>query len=485
MNKINCALSRVSAVILAAALVFSGCQKDDINPNREYDQYLVDVTGSEAYETAEEFTDYLSTTYMLSVPETAAKIMFKLISWDDLLALSLKFYRELGKLDGGEIERYTFTYNTTDVFGRPVVLSAGLMVPNTKAHDKQHTIEGITLYNNFFAKASVTPSLMGSCMMERAAFNHAVVVPDYEGYGVDYGKHHHPYFEYAVLARQSIDCELAALELLKEIGVNVPENCPTYNIGISKGAPVALAVQRLMENSVSEKIAKKINLYDTFCSCGPYDIGPIARAYFDDPDGKPLYLSTLLVCSAYFSHPDIFKGYSPEDFFCENFNNTRVDYLGGNYSLFELAEKIIEEDYPKIIELYESQGIYTIQDVFAPSFFKEDGSVDYDCHLLNLLLEVMDKGQLSGGWSPKSGVMLMHSVNDVLADYGVFTETFNNLKYNGTDEPNPYVTKWIDYIFDHDILSGIGIVCAMLMEDPAGDKLMDLYTKFDLSFLQQ
>lgn len=180
MDRINRIFSRISAVILAGTFVFSGCQKDDINPNREYDQYLVDVTGSEAYETAEEFTDYLSTTYMLSVPETAAKIMFKLISWDDLLALSLKFYRELGKLDGGEIERYTFTYNTTDVFGRPVVLSAGLMVPNTKAHDKQHTIEGITLYNNFFAKASVTPSLMGSCMMERAAFNHAVVVPDYE-----------------------------------------------------------------------------------------------------------------------------------------------------------------------------------------------------------------------------------------------------------------------------------------------------------------
>ena len=239
-----------------------------------------------------------------------------------------------------------------------------------------------------------------------------------------------------------------------------------------------------MENSVSEKVAKKINLYDTFCACGPYDIGLITRSFLDNSSGKPLWLASLLVCGAYYSHPAEFRSYSIQDFFCEKFNNARAEYDGGTYSLIEMTDKLLEDDNPTNIEIYESLGITTIQDVFSPDFFKEDGSVDYDCPLLKLMLEVMDNGHVTGGWTPKTKMMLMHSVNDVLAGYDAFTVSYDNLKYGESGASNPNVSKWLDYVFDHDILSGIGIVCAMLMEDPASDKLMDLYTKFDLSFLK-
>lgn len=202
-----------------------------------------------------------------------------------------------------KVKKIDYAYWTVSFNGSPMRASASLIVPALNDDNTAHMLSALSLCcpQNSLTKESY-PTKMGTLLMSRVAFNHAVVVPDYEGRGIS------SHFQFASMAlvshaRQSIDAELAALTILKDKGYELSEDFGTYNIGVSEGCGVSYIAQKMIENDIPSAQRDRINLISTFAANGTPNGG---TAFVDDALGnleytsEEMYMYTMGTFAEYF-----------------------------------------------------------------------------------------------------------------------------------------------------------------------------------------
>lgn len=152
------------------------------------------------------------------------------------------------------------TYLSEDADGNPITLSGRIIVP------KDRKVTHIMIVNHYTIGANhEAPSRSFPLEGIFAARGLALVVPDYQGFGVTVNMVH-PYLNANLTALNVASMYKAAKPFLKHIGC-APENDDIFIYGYSQGGATAVAVQRYIETHYPEE---KIRL--TLAGGGPYDI---------------------------------------------------------------------------------------------------------------------------------------------------------------------------------------------------------------------
>ena len=448
------------ALLMVLAALTAGCEKaeqDPVIPEKE--SYLQEIT-STVYYSPEEFISYIS--------DIVPAISNELLNSPEVkkLGFGIAKFPEMVEMDTYDIfEKCNFTYRSLDVFGNPVVLSGSAMFINTTYPGKSHVMDDVTLYQPYWLSMDECGTGKGSPAMVRAAYNQLVVVPDFQGFGITQGIMHNPFLEYSALARQSIDCEMAALELMDSLGIDMRCGYRTYNMGMSKGAPVAMAAQKLLENSEPRQVRNRIALKSTYCCSGPYDLIGLTEKYIEKGEERNLWMIALMVTSAYYSHPDIFAGYSIEDFFTDKFNQVRVEKDGKMISLTEWIDLLYCDEHD-MIRTYREYGLTSVADIFAPRFFDAEGRLNLSDPLVSAFVRVHKENDPSQGWSPATQLVLEHSKDDNFVVYDISYSCYERLKKDSDGNENPYVRESTWSGLDHEEISVVGMLKMFFMRDP-------------------
>ena len=156
------------------------------------------------------------------------------------------------------------TYKSVDQHGDDVTLSGKIYFPK-QGLSKRYVIQ--THYTILSNKECPSECDMPDAVLREKGY--AMVMPDYLGYGVTKDLRH-PYLNYRLTARNTVDMYLAAAAFLEKLNLT-PENDSLVIVGYSQGAQTAIATLMLLETEYPEIAVKQC-----FAGSGPYDV---ARTY--------------------------------------------------------------------------------------------------------------------------------------------------------------------------------------------------------------
>ena len=261
-------------------MTLTGCDNKDLdvtdNTKEDSEEFIIPhtVLSMESY-SPDDFCDrVINNRFMqnqIGDNETANKIITETIETVVKLRkpkLDKAFAKQSANNSGWQVQTCTFSYESVSVSGKPITLSGRITFPNAK-DGSGHKVKSLSLYVHYFLDRDVVPSLSLSPVDLRYLFDSAVIEPDLEGYGTSEDR---PYCGFSMLAqaRQTADCMLAAIEILKENGVELIEGGHTTGWGYSLGGPIVLEFARYYDKQLSASQRKKINLTSVYSGGGPF-----------------------------------------------------------------------------------------------------------------------------------------------------------------------------------------------------------------------
>lgn len=337
------------------------------------------------------------------------------------------FAEQSANNSGWQVQTCTFSYKSVSVSGKPITLSGRITFPNAK-DGSGHKVNSLSLYVHYFlSHRDVTPSLSLSPLDMRYLFDSAVIEPDLEGYGTSAD---HPCCGFSMLAqaRQTADCMLAAIEILKENGVELIEGGHTTGWGYSLGGPIVLEFARYYDKQLSASQRKKMNLTSIYAGGGPFLSDRMIQLLNVN---KNLYARTL----RYFPHflssipKEELGGYQLRDFFPAWMHETNVTIDGETMSFFEslVTNKDFGEKWPSEVDL--SQDV--LYNHFAADMFTANSSLDLTHPKTVALLNAIKKQYDWDDWTPSADIYLTHNPNDKNIPYEQTQELYEQLKPSG------------------------------------------------------
>ena len=288
-------------------------------------------------------------------------------------------------------------------------------------------MKSLSLYVHYFLDKDVVPSLSLSPIDLRYLFDSAVIEPDFEGYGTSEDR---PYCGFSMLAqaRQTADCMLAAIEILKENGVVLIEGGHTTGWGYSLGGPIVLEFARYYDKQLSASQREKINLTSVYSGGGPYLLDRMIQILNVD---KNLYARTLCYLPHFLSSipEEQLGGYQLRDFFPTWMHETKVTIDGETMSFFESAvnNKSFGGSWPSEVGL--SRDI--LYNHFAADMFTADSLLDLSHPKTVALLNAVKKQYDWADWTPSADIYLTHNPNDKNIPYQQTQELYEQLKPSG------------------------------------------------------
>ena len=444
--------------------------------NASIGEYLVDYD-MVSYDFGDECKDYFAGLVSSWLDRDLFDKVYSILFEGRVQALQSQMEKE-GAERTGRVEVYTIRYNSLSTKGEPIVLSACVVLPNFESENgRSHTLNDITLYTDYWKSYDEYVTLDGCPEFIRSLYNQAVVISDYEGYGVTQSEVH-PFSSFMELGQQCIDCELAAFELLSEIGAGLKKDAGTYVMGMSKGAPVSMAVSKLLKTSCSEKTSSKINLKSTYCCSGPYDLSAISESYRTiGQTDENNWIFPFMAIGAYYTDP-AFKedGFGLGDFFCDKFNETAAT---DSRILQQLLTK--EAYQSRLNSAYNEHGFKCIQDVVNPRFFKEDGTFNREDALAGPFFSYLERENPATGWTPTRPVLIEYSKDDTFCPYETTHNSYLELRSSDTISgiPNFNVVEHVYSGINHETMTTIGIVRTILLENPVKGILSNIIDGFD------
>ena len=332
------------------------------------------------------------------------------------------FAKQSANNSGWQVQTYTFSYESVSVSGEPVTLSGRITFPNAK-DGSGHKVKSLSLYVHYFLDKDVVPSLSLSPLDLRYLFDSAVIEPDLEGYGTSEDR---PYCGFSMLAqaRQTADCMLAAIEILKENGVELIEGGHTTGWGYSLGAPIVLEFARYYDKQLSASQREKINLTSVYAGGGPFLLDRVIQLLNVD---KNLYARTLRYLPHFLSSipEEQLGGYQLRDFFPTWMHETNVTINGETMSFFEsvVNNKSFGGTWPSEVGL--SQDI--LYNHFAADMFTTDSYIDMSHPKTVALMNAIKKQYDWDDWTPSADIYLTHDPNDKNIPYKQTQELYEQL----------------------------------------------------------
>ena len=362
--------------------------------------------------------------------ETANKILSETIETFVGLRkpqMDMTFAKESPNSSGWQVQTCTFSYESVSVSGNPITLSGRITFPNAK-DGSGHKVKSLSLYVHYFLNPKdVAPSLSLTPVDLRYLFDSAVIEPDLEGYGTSADR---PYCGFSMLAqaRQTADCLLAAIEILKENGVELIEGGHTTGWGYSLGGPIVLEFARHYDKQLSASQRKKINLTSVYAGGGPFLLDRMIELLNVD---KNLYARTLRYLPHFLSSipEEELGGYQLRDFFPAWMHETNVTIDGETMSFFESVtnNKSFGGTWPSELGL-DPDVLYNH---FAADMFTSDASLNLSHPKTVALLNAIKKQFDWDDWTPSADIYLTHDPNDKNIPYQQTQELYERLKPSG------------------------------------------------------
>ena len=359
-----------------------------------------------------------------------------------------------------QLETYRITYNTKDYRGKTIQLCGDIAFINgTTRFAGPHSLSNIFVFNTMFStNMDAAVGFEPIVMPTRALRNSLVVFPLYQGVAGDEGINTISVAEPLLKARQTIDCELAAIEFLKQKGIALEEGYYTENVGISNGSGAALAFQYLLEGTpwyegINSDI---IRLRGTYCAEGCYSFSRLVPMVFEpapELEGEDLLtritksLRTVCFVAVVAGTFDAWKGVK-KDMFHEFFEHT-----GKAEDFF--SDKFINETpaggYKNYVEYFRSGTMpmgdselinMNVHEMVNPCLLDENGCLKMEHPYVKDLISALSVGDVMlDGWTPKSGLRIAHSKSDDFIPFSQPEMVYENLSNNGFNRNVSFVTK--------------------------------------------
>lgn len=344
----------------------------------------------------------------------------------------LQAVKEDGGLNGsnGSTDEWTcdtinLAYTTVDGSGNPIRLSGRLSLP--RVNGEYATIKGLLLHCHPTAVGEIM-SLYS--MKARTADGLAVIEPDYIGFGISANKVQ-TYLCQKLIARQCVDMIPAALEVMKQKGVNMEQGWGTYVIGYSQGGGNALAVGRHIEMEADANLRKLINLKKVMCGAGPYD--PMATFnYWLEHDRLSMSLVLPMVVKGMMEgHPDVMKGIKLKEYFSDAYISTGViDEVEKN--TLGMQRMLTLDTDPALADANLGSsgiGFYWMQF----SKIMSTTCADPNSHIRQALEQCL-KAEIVNDWKPSVPVEIYSAPNDNVIPFSANAQaTYDKLKAAGAD----------------------------------------------------
>ena len=298
---------------------------------------------------------------------------------------------------------YNIEYPSVDPYGNVCMLSGSVIVGDELENDGKQA-RGMVLYNHFtvFQKEQC-PTLGDLGVALKVVGSKLIcVAPDYYGFGST-GDKNQAYCMSRTNAQNSVDCLLAARELLKEKGYTWGDFL--FNLGYSEGGQTSMGVIRLCAEKYPD-----IKITHSICGAGPYDIGETYHQLVKagTTSMPSTVISTALAFNEYYR-----LGLKNADMFKEpTLSNIPVYLLSKNYKRGDFEGTLASE---------------TISEWFQPAM------LDFNSEPSKKIMEAQEKDNLSKGWKPRGNerISLIHNKLDACVPYSNTTKMAEFFKANG------------------------------------------------------
>lgn len=305
---------------------------------------------------------------------------------------------------------YIISYSSTDAAGKEVVLSERIVLP--AGFGFKHAPKGIALVSHPTIGADrERPTRDKDILLGLTTLDYVAVFPDLMGFGESRDRVH-PYLCADLTARHSVDGVFAALSFLYDRGIALQGGGKLVNVGYSQGGASALAVHRYIENELPGNAREQLNLKASYCGGGPYSLTATWDAYREADLLEYPSLAPMTILAFKEAYPQELKDTDPYDCLCEALKT--ADYL-----------KLIQsKEYPMYLlnaHLKLAVGSARMSDILSPAM------LDRDSGLYAGVRKLMEKNELSSGWSPSKPVYLFHVRNDEVVPYVNYEKAMSGL----------------------------------------------------------
>ena len=288
----------------------------------------------------------------------------------------------------------SYTYRSVDPLGYPVELSAVLFLPDAALNGKKD-LTGICLANHgTFTSNDECPTLCGQFEEALAWKNFGIVMPDYYGLGVTADRPQ-LFLDPDASARENLDAYLAAVQLMNDRKVKVPEKL--YSFGYSQGGFNSMANLKYVANHPE----LHVKFEKVLCGGSPFDVELTWNAYTQGTFRNAIAFVPLTVISINetrklgFSYDVFFKGSLLE--------NWRDWFLSKKYTTTDMNTLL---------------GTNDVSLIMNDEFLSKTGDA------YNAIIDYCRSFSLTSGWVPPSDtkIILYHSRQDDTVPFDNFTE---------------------------------------------------------------
>lgn len=303
--------------------------------------------------------------------------------------------------------RVKYLFSSTDHLGNPITLSSVLYWNRYKL-DGWHDIipENICLVEHYTITSDAEAPSNSYPMEPHITGNSLVVMPDYLGYG-NTAKEFHPYLNYDLAARNSMDALKAAYIICNNHNEKLLAGSWSLCVlGASQGGSNALAVHKFLDTNPS--VAKEWRFSHSCCAAGAYSLSTTFETYMrwgslDYPVVLPMVIKSMLA-----SYPDIMSGLSEEDFYSDDYLaiKPQIDAMleGKKHTTNEINAVFFDN-------LADETGKLRVESILSPE------AMDVKSPMAMKLAICFAENDLTKGWKPVHPVKFYHSKDDNVVPY--------------------------------------------------------------------
>lgn len=310
------------------------------------------------------------------------------------------------------VRAISYTYDSMDPQGNAVKLSALVYVP-CSAMGRMKDLKGICLSNHGTIASNVEcPTMRAQFEGALAWKNFAIVMPDYYGFGISADRPQ-AYLDAETTARGSIDAYLAAVHLLEDREVVIPDKL--YSFGYSQGGFNSMANLKY----VSDHPGLNIRFEKVICGGSPFDVELTWNEYINGAFRNSIAFVPMTLVSINESqqlHID--------------YGNLFKDKLLANWEDWILSKTHTTSEISKLL------GTHDLSDILNDDFMAGRGDA------FSAVLRVCQRYSLTRGWTPPTGtkIILFHSEQDDTVPFTNLAAMKTFLKSVGvnTNDPNRY-----------------------------------------------
>lgn len=318
-----------------------------------------------------------------------------------------------------DVHRIDIAYDSTRPDGSPVRLSGSIVIPKD-VYDGYQPCDGTVLYNHFTQTSEkglltgTQPLVADMIVALPLKLNYIIVSSDFAGFGID-KEYAQTYLYDTANAQASIDCLLAARELLDKMDINQGKHL--FNVGYSSGGYDAMAVQKLRDNNYRDKIT-----FDkTMAGGAPYDLAKLYDDVVAMKDSVVAFpLGMIMVIDSYNKNDNL--GYAYADYLKEPYASKMDHWLNSyNYSTTQLQDSLGRDK--------------KYSDYFTDEFFNPESE------MVTRLKAAMESHNIAKNWNfdPTQSLFMMHLRDDNVVPVQSGREMLKLLKEN---DYTPYIVPY-------------------------------------------